>query len=160
MENSKQLIYEITGMFFRSKEFKVFNVSGGGYFVSLGLTTSLETMEKLKSVFNNSDYGFQASLVELRSIKDEEGEYINTITGRKPEKFKSEVPEGSIILRKEASFKYPEIAKSIEASNGGWGCHGILELPGRDPVVFYDYVNYSKDNEGELRIGIYVAENN
>lgn len=161
MTNCRHLIAEITAMFFRSKEFKIFDVTNGGYFVSLGLTTSFETLEKLKNVFNGSDYGFNANIVELRSKRLDDLTYENVITSKKAEKYKSVVPKGATILRSEARNDYPEISKSIESWEGGWETHGILLIPGRVPVVYYDLVNYKKQPDGsELRIGIYVAENN
>ena len=56
-------------MFFKSREFKIFDVSPEGYFISLGLTTSLETLEKLSTVLRHSDYGFSASVRELKSVR-------------------------------------------------------------------------------------------
>ena len=161
-QNYRRLLAEITKLFFRSKEFKIFDVDKKGWFISLGLTTSIETMEKLKNVIKNSDYGFNSSLRVLQSKKIEEDEmtnYENLILEDEPfEKFLSDPPkEDYTIYGKEDKDKFPELAKSIESLVNSWEDHGILVHKEADPVVYYKKVNYKKmDNNVELRLGIYV----
>jgi len=154
----RHLISEIAYLFFRPREFKVFEISSGGWFVSLGLTTSVETLEKLKNVYKNSDYGFESKLVRVRSVKSLSGSYINEVYDETPEKFYSgDLKPGYKVLGIESKKDYPEIAKSIEESPGSWNDHGILVCDGKDPVVYYKRVNYKKLDDGtELRLGIYV----
>ena len=162
-KNYRHLLVEITKMFFRSREFKIFDVSPRGYFISLGLTTSLETLEKLATVIRNSDYGFSANVKELKSIRLSDNEYINTITESIPEKFDSGllIKKGSVIYGEESKDMFPEIANLIETSEGGWNEYGILCKPDSNPVIYYKKVNYMKqEDESELRLGIYVVPEN
>ena len=161
--NYRHLLVEITKMFFKSREFKIFDVSPEGYFISLGLTTSLETLEKLSTVLRNSDYGFSASVRELKSVRIDDNEYINTVTESIPKKFDSGqmIKEGSVIYGEESKDKFPEITEFIETSEGGWDEYGILCKPDSNPVVYYKKVNYMRQDEGsELRLGIYVVPEN
>ena len=154
----RHLITEITRLFVRSKEFKIFEITPSGWFVSLGLTTSLNTLEKLKDVFKNSDYDFKiADLAKMKSIRLEDGTYENVIEelGFK-EKFDTNELPGCIILGEEAKEEYPEISEAIESSDGKWENHGILVSPDKEPVLFYKKVNYKKVDNLEFRLGIYV----
>lgn len=161
--NYRHLIVEITKMFFKSREFKIFDVSPEGCFISLGLTTSLETLEKLATVLRNSDYGFSANVRELKSVRLDNNEYLNTITESKPEKYDTGIliKEGSVIFGEESKDRFPEITEFIESSEGSWDYYGILCKPDSNPVVYYKKVNYMKqDDESELRLGIYVVPEN
>ena len=160
-QNYRHLIADITNMFFRSKDFKIFEVSPEGWFISLGLTTSFETLEKLKNVFKNSDYDFKiATLAELKSMKNNET-YENMITRTEGlSKFDAEdkLKEGCFVLGEDHKNDYPQLSQVIESSEGSWNDYAILISPDKDPVIFYKKINYKRlDNNTELRIGIYVV---
>lgn len=161
-QSYRHLIAEITKLFFRSKDFKIFEVFPEGWFISLGLTTSFETLEKLKNVFRNSDYDFkEVTLAELESTRNRYGTYDNIITktwGLEKYSADETSKEGCIVLGKDHREEYPQLAKIIESSEGSWNEYAILISPDKDPVIYYKKINYKRvDDDTELRIGIYVV---
>ena len=87
----KMTLRDIVELFYQSP-FKIFNVNSSdgvtltrpfGYFISLGITTSFDSLRQIRDVIKKSDYGFDARLVELESIKSEEyGDFLNILSDK------------------------------------------------------------------------------
>ena len=92
----KIILRDIVELFYHSP-FKIFNVNSVdretlmrpfGYFISLGITTSMESLKNIRDIIGKSDYGFEAKIVELESIKSEEyGDFLNVITNKTEEEY-------------------------------------------------------------------------
>ena len=84
----KDQIHELVGLFYTTpyKTFYVNSVDGKsftkptGVFVSLGITTSLKSIEGIKDILNNYQ-GFSAEVVEIKSTKVS-GQFLNVISKR------------------------------------------------------------------------------
>lgn len=153
-----------------------------GIFVSLGITTSMKTIEDIKNIIQDTEE-FSAQIAELSSRKVG-GQFLNTITNLdNPQQFEvQEFPEG--IMNEEESRAELERLKSIMnpdeeletlklyaprvsqlqdlidklTSSGGWNAHFIQKKEEGDYGVFHKFVNYRNNGDVEYRIGIYVRE--
>ena len=109
----KIILRDIVELFYHSP-FKIFNVNSVdrktlvrpfGYFISLGITTSMESLKNIRDIIGKSDYGFEAKIVELESIKSEEyGDFVNVITNKTEweiTKYPSTPPENIKVYTKE-----------------------------------------------------------
>lgn len=185
---NKTILRDIVELFYQSP-FKIFNINSVdgetmvkpfGYFISLGITTSLDTLKLIRDYISKSDYGFNARLVEIKStISEKYGDYLNMLLPT-PEsditKYKSELPDGFQVIE-ETEVK--EVLNSIQdlISGGDFRLSPILqkfnealEKIGDDwdlkavqvkdgvPSVFHKYINYKRDKDSEYRIGIYVTK--
>lgn len=183
----KIILRDIVELFYHSP-FKIFNVNSVdretlvrpfGYFISLGITTSMESLKNIRDIIGKSDYGFEAKIVELESIKSEEyGDFLNVITNKTEEeitKYPSTPPENIKVYTKEKAQKlYDEMTEKIDSGDysispirqklsevlkkiENWDEHSVQIKDGQ-PGIFHKYINYQKIDESEFRIGIYVTK--
>ena len=192
----KEKIREIVEVFYQAP-FKVFNVNSedgksfskiSGVFVSLGLTTPLQTIEEIKNILNNTK-GHKARLAELESTKFC-GQFLNKITDKSENEIKPydlSAPENSYdekqtkillenLIQKCRSQSNEEIdiennikdiiqdiqkIKELQQylnTSGSWGDSVIIKK-GNDYKIFRKTSNYNQINEEvNYRIGIYVEE--
>ena len=153
-----------------------------GIFVSLGITTSMKTIEDIKNIIQESDE-FSAQIAELSS-KKVRGQFLNTITNlSSPQQYEiQEFPEGTMneeearaeLERLKAIMNPEEELETLKihaprvsqlqdlidklTSSGGWDAHLIQKKEEGDYGVFHKFVNYKNDGDVEYRIGIYVRE--
>lgn len=186
---SREKIHELVKLFYQQtyKTFYVNSLDGKeftqpqGVFVSLGMTTSMKTLDYIKNLLANSRYN--AKIAEIKSIKIDD-QFLNTLTDCDPKQYRlSEIPstvmtkeetekELQDLLQKVSKYsdletiselshkvgKLQRLYNQLEESNG-WGCHRIQRDGDMDYKIFHLYVNYKKDEDGtEYRIGIYVDE--
>ena len=182
----KIILRDIIELFYQPP-FKIFNVNSVdgetlvrpfGYFISLGITTSLDFLKNLRDIISRSDYGFEAKLVELKSIKsDEFGDYLNMITSKSESeisKYPSEI-KGEVLGEQEVNELLQSINSKIDSGDysltplkqklsditkkiDNWDEYGVQMKDGL-PGIYHKYVNYRKNENSELRIGIYVTKN-
>lgn len=175
--------------------FKVFTVNSEdnetfcrdkkGVFVSLGLTTSLETITEIKDILNKVP-GVKARVAELKSSRLY-GQFLNSITEREESGVKPYVldyPDNSYDrAASEALVKsltdsckdsdtqdigkvIKDIQKIRELQNlldegDGWKNSVIFKNEAGDYKIFYKTSNYyplNDEKESSYRIGIYVEE--
>lgn len=190
MIETKNLLKEIVEMYY-DPQFKIFKINASsegepmkttGYFISLGMTTSLDYLGKLKDILINSDYNFNARVVEVVSTIDPKtGEFLNYLQNKSEDeiqKFDSPIPDGKVVLDEEQAKrilqemdgetsdgnfnvtsqkrKLKEVIEKIESTPTSWENHGVLLKGTDDYVVFHRKVNYLRDGDKEYRIGVYV----
>lgn len=195
MGADKEKIREIVEVFYQAP-FKVFGVNSedgksfskiSGVFVSLGLTTPLQTLIEIKNILNNTK-GHKARLAELESTKFC-GQFLNRITEKsegeiKPYELKS--PEDSYDEKQTRELidnlvnkckqeseginienNIGEIIQDIQKikelqqylnTSGGWEDSVIVKKE-NDYKIFRKTSNFNQvSNEINYRIGIYVEE--
>ena len=191
----KERVKEIIEVFYQAP-FKVFNVNTedgqsfsnvSGVFVSLGLTTPLQTLEEIKNILNNTK-GHKARLAELKSTRYY-GQFLNQITEKEEEEikpYKLDTPKESydeaqtdklleeMISICKSSQNDPnnnigEITQNILKikelqglinSTGGWEDSVIFKKSSGEYKVFRKTSNYYQvDDNVNYRIGIYVEKN-
>jgi hypothetical protein len=184
----RNTLREIVELFYQPP-FKIFNVNSVdgetlvrpfGYFISLGITTSLDVLKNLRDLISKSDYGFEARLVELESIKsDDYGDFINVLSDLQEDEIKkypgSSCPEDMKILGKEEAEKMlDELTTKINAGDyslsvyrqrlsdilkkiENWDDYGVQIKDGQ-LGIFHKFINYRKTDKSEFRIGIYVTK--
>lgn len=193
MGADKEKIREIVEVFYQAP-FKVFGVNSedgksfskiSGVFVSLGLTTPLQTLIEIKNILNNTK-GHKARLAELESTKFC-GQFLNRITEKsedeiKPYELKS--PENSYDEKQTRELiddlvnicklgseginvenNIGEIIQNIQKikelqqylnTSGGWEDSVIVKKE-NDYKIFRKTSNFNQvSNEVNYRIGIYV----
>lgn len=180
----KVTLRDIVELFYQSP-FKIFNVNSidgetlikpFGYFISLGITTSFEQLGLIRDYILKSDYGFDARLVEICSVKSEKyGDYLNTLLPTEENqitKYPSPIPSDiQILWNKDQVEEYmKDICGDLKLSPLRHGIYETLEKIGDDwdtkaiqikngvVNVFYRYVNYKRENTSEYRIGIYATK--
>lgn len=135
-----------------------------GIFVSLGITTSMETLENLKSIILR-ETSYKAEIAEITS-KSHMGQHLNKVINLNPSQYLA-IPDNSMgrdesvkeldrILNEDKNFKeYSKLSGLIKKLDemSGWENHGITKEPYQ---IFHKKVNYKKDGDLEYRIGIYV----
>lgn len=187
-QDYKVTLRDIVELFYQSP-FKIFNINSidgetiikpFGYFISLGITTSLDSLRLIRDYISKSDYGFESKIVEIKSIKsDKYGDYLNVLLPTREseiKKYESEPPENIEILDKEGVSKLlRDIQSQIEKGDFRKSplkqkINEILEKIGDDwdtksvsmkdgvPGIFHKYVNYKKNEDSEYRIGIYATK--
>lgn len=156
-----------------------------GIFVSLGLTTSMSTLENIESVLKNN--GYVARVAEISS-KKVNGQFLNTLVNSQdiPKQYKIDLANASNVEGKlfdaEGANKELErletllstdmdleslavtanqvssLRKLIEklSSSNGWENH-LIEKKEGDYSIFHKNINYIKDGDLEYRVGIYVV---
>lgn len=196
MGADKEKIKEIVEVFYQAP-FKVFGVNSedgesfskiSGVFVSLGLTTPLQTLIEIKNILNNTK-GHKARLAELESTKFC-GQFLNRITEKsedeiKPYELKS--PENSYDEKQTRELidtlvnkckprsdeginienNIGEIIQDIQKikelqqylnTSRGWEDSVIVKKE-NDYKIFRKTSNFNQvSNEINYRIGIYVEE--
>lgn len=186
----RERINEIVEVFYQQnfKTFYVNSIDGKtfvkpvGVFVSLGITTSMKSLEDIRDVIANTD-GYSAVISEISS-KKVGSQFLNTIVNLETPKQYVLDNSGDNILNKEQAEeelknlkekmntgedievlqKYaPKISKLQDLINkltnsNGWGSHSILK-DDEDYKIYHQNVNYKKEGDTEYRIGIFVSEN-
>lgn len=187
---TREKINEIVEVFYQQnfKTFYVNSIDGKsfvkplGVFVSLGITTSLKSLEDIRSVIANTE-GYSAVIAEISS-KKVGSQFLNTIINLETPKQYVLDNSGDNFLNKEKAEeelnklkekmntgedievlqKYaPKISKLQDlinklTSTNGWESHSILKED-EDYKIYHQNVNYRKDGDIEYRIGIFVSEN-
>ena len=180
----KNTLRDIVEIFYQAP-FKIFNVNSTdgktmikpiGYFISLGITTSLDSLRTISDYISRSDYGFESRIVELESrVSEEYGDFINTLSGREVKKYPSIPPPGIKIMGETEATEYlQELTDKINSGDysvsvekqklsdtlrriTNWD-EFCLQIKDGVPGVFHKYVNYQKNENSENRIGIYVTK--
>lgn len=179
----KNRIQELIKVFYQ-QPFKIFYVNSEdgatfvkpkGLFVSLGITTSINTLEKLRGTIEDTYPETAPRLVELVSKRGDSGQYLNSITTNTdihpytitdtPENLmtKTEAEEELTRLRgviKEnpeielltATQKLQEFIDRIK----DWDEHQIYKTGDSEYKIFHKTSNYKKEGDMEYRIGIFV----
>lgn len=170
--------------------FKVFNVvestdkpnKSVGVFVSLGITTQLDTIRSIKDIFDNMK-GYSAKVVEIVSEKVGDT-YVNTVHEEvNPGQYRlKELPE-DLMNREEAVSELERMQEKINPQNdldllvkcgvkvqklkdliekldesSKWDSHLIQRLGDCDYRIFHLDLNYEKRGNLEYRIGILISE--
>ena len=192
----KDKIREIVEVFYQAP-FKVFSVNSedgksfskiSGVFVSLGLTTPLQTLVEIKNILNNTK-GHKARLAELESTKFC-GQFLNKITEKTEDEIRPydlDTPENSYdekqtkdliesLIQKcklnnkeliNIEYDLGDIIQDIQKikelqqylnTSGGWEDSVIVKKE-NDYKIFRKTSNFNQvNNEINYRIGIYVEE--
>ena len=191
----KDKIREIVEVFYQAP-FKVFSVNSedgesfskiSGVFVSLGLTTPIQTLIEIKNILNNTK-GHKARLAELESTKFC-GQFLNRITEKTEDEIKpydlatpdnsydekqtkvliEELVQKCKIPNDEANVDYSigEIIQDIQKikelqqyldASGGWK-DSVIVKKDNNYKIFRKISNYNQSsNDINYRIGIYVEE--
>lgn len=153
-------------------------------FVSLGITSSIETISQIKDCLDSISY-LNASLATIRTVRNSEGRYLNEVI-RMGDDYTQEdqyvatglkdSTESDVILDREAALDLSdkltddtnyELSYQLKAliskfdEKGCWSDLGISYNKEEKTVVpFHKYINYRQDKEtgAEYRIGIVVEE--
>ena len=181
MNNDYKIILRDIVELFYQPPFKIFNVNSVdgetlvrpfGYFISLGITTSFDILKNIRDLISKSDYGFEARLVELESIKsDEYGDFLNVLSDLQEneiKKYPSTPPENIEVLEKEdAENLLSELTEKINSGDysvsmyrqkladtikkiENWEDHG-LQIKNGQPGVFHKFINYKKTDNGSYQ---------
>lgn len=174
---------------FYQQSFKIFYVNSCdgseftkplGVFISLGISTPLETIKKIKDVIN-AEPKWYARISEVET-KREGNQYLNYISKLDVDfqyDFPIPYPKG-IMEKEEAKKKLEEISEKINSSSDpndlkewgpkaiklrdlldgiNWKTEAIGEKSNGKFFIFHKKINYLKtEDEIEHRIGIYVME--
>ena len=192
----KDKVRDIVEVFYQAP-FKVFNVntedgqsfsSVTGVFVSLGLTTPLQTLEEITNILNNTK-GHKARLAELKSTRYY-GQFLNQITEKSEEEikpYKLETPKDSFNKKQTEELlesminkcrlsqgdlnneigeitqnilKIKELQNLIDSTpGGGWDDSVIFKKSSGEFKIFRKTSNYYQvDDNVNYRIGIYVEK--
>lgn len=191
----KEEIREIVRVFYQSP-FKVFYVNSddgenfskiNGCFVSLGLTTSLKTIQDICKILNSTK-GYTARLAELKSSRVC-GQFLNSITGKKEDEVQAydlDFPKdsydkkGSDMLLENLAEKYKnpenqlqgeelmELVREIQSIKelqqkisrvSGWDECSIFKDQDGEYKIFQKHSNYQElPDDVCYRIGIYVEK--
>lgn len=170
--------------------FKVFNVvestdkpnNSVGVFVSLGITTQLDTIRSIKDIFDNMKE-YSAKVVEIVSEKVG-NTYVNTVhEDVNPGQYRlKELPE-DLMNREEAVSELEGMKGKINPQNdldllvkcgvkvqklkdliekldesSKWDSHLIQRLGDCDYRIFHLDLNYEKRGNLEYRVGILISE--
>lgn len=185
----KTILRDIVELFYHSP-FKIFNINTVdgetmvkpfGYFISLGITTSLESLRQICDYIGKSDYGFDARIVEICSLRsDKYGDHLNMLL-QTPEdkitKYISDTPSDDVQLldKDEATEFLREFQGQIQEGNfeispvlqklretmdkigDDWDTK-VIQIKEGLPSIFHRFVNYRKEGDLEYRIGIYATK--
>lgn len=170
--------------------FKVFNVvestdkpnKSVGVFVSLGITTQLDTIRSIKDIFDNMKE-YSAKVVEIVSEKVGDT-YVNTVHEEvNPGQYRlKELPE-DLMNREEAVSELEGMKGKINPQNdldllvkcgvkvqklkdliekldesSKWDSHLIQRLGDCDYRIFHLDLNYERRGDLEYRVGILISE--
>lgn len=185
----KDKIHNLVSVFYRNT-FKTFYVNSYdgeefekpfGIFVSLGITTSLKTLNDIKEIIE--DNGFNATLAEISS-KRRTSQFLNTIIKTSDiSQYDTDCSDLDLLDKESAEARLIELRKLITSeqdlqllkelvprisrleefinklnSGDGWKSHLIKEEDGQY-FLYHKKINYKKEGDIEYRIGIYVSEN-
>jgi len=182
----KNRIQELINVFYQ-QPFKIFYVNSEdcenfvkpkGLFISLGITTSMKTLESIGQVIANTYPESTPRVAELKSRCISGNQFLNTITDNSnPQPYTiSELPKNAF-TRDEAIQELDRLRGLIKSSGDldamvltqklqelvdkfdqvdGWDDLRILKVE-NDYKTFHTIANYKKEGEFEYRIGIYVG---
>lgn len=185
-QDYKVILRDIVELFYQSP-FKIFNVNTVdgetivkpfGYFISLGITTSLESLKNIRDYISKSDYGFEARLSEICSVKSEKyGDYLNMLLPTTEENItkyqSSDLP--NLLDKESAEALLTALSKKIQDGDlsvspfhqrlgeiigrigSDWDSKSVL-IKNDTPSIFYKYINYKNTGDAEYRIGIYAKK--
>ena len=154
-----------------------------GVFVSLGITTSMRTLNNIKD-FIESNKEYKAEIVEISSKKVDD-QFLNTVINKNnPSQYRLEELPSGIMTKEEVMQELDSMkshmnpAASLETiteyshrvhklqylvdrldETNGWDSHMIQKGEDSDYRIFHLNVNYDKREGIEYRIGILVNEN-
>lgn len=188
---NREEISKLVDIFYQH-EFKTFYVNSVngkdfirpfGVFVSLGLTTSMTTLENIKNILEENGYIVKIAEISSKKINSQ---YLNTLTKNenlKQYKIDSTVEGCRILEEKDAKEelkslesilsvdqdletlaktapKISSLRKLIEklSLTGGWDEHLIQCSDDGEYGIFHRNVNYKREQDLEYRIGIYVVD--
>ena len=179
-QECKTILRDIVELFYHSP-FKIFNINSVdgetmvkpfGYFISLGITTSLESLRQICDYIGKSDYGFDSRIVEICSLRsDKYGDHLNMLLPTPEDeitKYPSDLPpqlldkdQATEFLKEniqEGNFELTQKLREVMDKIGeDWECKAVQIKEGI-PVIFHRFVNYRKEGDLEYRIGIYVTK--
>lgn len=185
---SREEVHRLVEIFYQH-EFKTFYINSidgkefikpFGIFVSLGLTTSMSTLDNIKSILEEN--GYTVKIAEISS-KKVGSQYLNVLT-------KNDNPSQYRVIGDDCTFGKEEaeaelkrlesnlsvdvdldtlaklsprvssLRKLIEklSSTNGWEDHLIRVDSDGEYSIFHKNVNYKKDGDLEYRVGIYVIK--
>lgn len=188
----KEKVYSLVRVFY-NPGFKTFYINSTdgksivnnlGVFVSLGITTSKSTIQRVCDAINNSG-NYKARIVEISSVNNGT-EFVNCVTSNTDlsQYRTSELPEDEILDRSASLLELaklrgemkpdspvellselaPRVSKlsyfvdELDKTNG-WDSHSIQRLDGgKNYRVYHLYLNYKKVEDVEYRLGIYVEQ--
>ena len=191
MDINKDKIHDLISVFYRNT-FKIFYINSNdgenfinpfGMFVSLGITTSIKTLNEIKDILISN--GYNACLAEISS-KKMPSQFLNTLVSinNNPTQYVSEVSNDKLLTKEDAERRLKDMKSLITSeqdikllkelvpkishlediitklnSNMGWESHLIKEIDGSFQL-YHRLINYKKLGDVEYRIGIYVSEDN
>ncbi len=181
MDISRKELQGFVEIFYQSP-FKIFYINSKdglsfthpfAFFVSLGITTPLETIERISECLQRVDGGRYTTKVVVLKSSNISGQFLNSVFSENPdsqypvdpESYPTEFWTQSTV--QELLSKFPEnsierqkLEKLVERLNqDGWGSD-VIYFTKDDYRVYHSKVNYSRsENMDEYRIGIYVEEN-
>ena len=179
----KQRIQELISIFYQ-QPFKIFYVNSEdgftfikpkGLFVSLGITTSIGTLEKIRGTIEDTYPETSPKLVELISRRGESGQYINRISQvTDPQPYIiTDLPK-ELLSKKEAEDELVKLRELIKTNSSiellsatqklqeyidrikDWDEHQIYKTEKNEYKIFHKVSNYKKEGDLEYRIGIFV----
>jgi hypothetical protein len=184
MALDKDRIHELVEIFYQKPPFKTFYVNSTdgetfvkptGVFVSLGITTSMKTLEDLRDILSKTP-GIKSSIVEIESVKVA-GTFMNHIINTNPTQYEVDpetVKPNTVLTKEETEEELKSLEKigkrdeatklkdaitRVQESPEPWTTHSVMKLESGGYRVFHRYVNYKKSDDTEYRLGIYVEEN-
>lgn len=184
---SRDEISRIVDIFYQH-EFKTFyvnSVDGNtfvkpiGIFVSLGLTTSMQTLENIRNILEENGYIVKLAEIKSRKVNNM---FLNTLTREdNPQQYKISSCCDNVFEEKEANLelqrleslltvdqdinvlastatKVSSLRKLIEklSLTNGWSDHSIQLNEDNEYCIFHKNLNYKKESDFEYRVGIYV----
>lgn len=186
---NKVKLKELIEVFYQ-QPFKIFYVNSldsvnfikpTGLFISLGISTSEFTMNKLKTIIENTYPESCPRIAELMSIRTDSGDFLNTITNNHdPKPYKLDEEKTDLVLldktsaEKELSelreqlinnnsvpesvlIRTQKLLECIEMIHDRWEENRIQKRENDEYKIFHLISNYKKDkNDVEYRIGIFV----
>lgn len=151
-----------------------------GVFVSLGMTTSLDTLMGVCNLIKRTT-GYDSILVELSSIKVGD-QFLNTIVNKEdPEQYRLADIPGDVMGKEETEEELRSLESKINPQSSletiteysprltrlqrlynilgenGWESHGIQRV-NNEYRIYHLFVNYKKKEGIEYRLGIFVYE--
>jgi len=178
----KQRIQELIKVFYQ-QPFKIFYVNSEdgitfikpkGLFVSLGITTSMVTLEKLRGTIEDTYPETSPKLVELVSKRGESGQYLNALTTSEPHPYTITDLPPNLMTKEEAEQELARLRENIKTNLDiqlltatqklqefidrikNWDEHQIYKTDDNEYKIFHKTSNYKKEGNVEYRIGIFV----
>ena len=190
MAINRENIHELVEVFYQHpfKTFYVNSLDGVnfikpvGVFVSLGITTSIKVLEKIKDDLINNGYSACLTEITSRKVNDRFLNTLNCTTGANQYKLSvfdenmldeqaakkklSDMkelmdPEQSLEILKKYAPKISKLESLINklSDSNGWNDH-LIQEDEDDFRIFHRNINYKREGDIEYRLGIYVHEKN